>query len=404
MSAPSSKSVLQRYIVAAMLAKGKSVINFQSISDDAKHVLNIANQLCMRAKIVGSSVVVDGGIVAGDASINVGESGLGLRMLIPILCTTGNRYEISGTGSLLGRPIDFVLQNLRATGAKLSSNDGNLPIFIHGGITEERFKIDASISSQLLTGLLMAAPLLNRNICIEVANLKSRPYIDLTISVLQQFGIELENINYEKFLVKSGQEYQPACVGVEGDWSGAAFILVAAAIAGKVKVKGISKHSKQGDKQIVDILQKVGTVVQQFDNEVIVEKDALNSFEFDSTDTPDLFPPLVALAVHCTGVSKIKGISRLTYKESNRASSLQSEFAKLGAKIELSNDYMLIKGGKLRGNTVTSYNDHRLAMALATAALSIDEKVLIENSEAVSKSWVDFFDKFKNIGANVSFV
>ncbi len=385
-----------------MLANGKSIIQFESLSEDVENILQIANQLCTNVEIIGNKIHIEGGIINKQANINVGESGLGLRMLIPILSAIGNKYTISGCGSLLNRPVDFILENLKQTGAILSSNNGQLPITISGRMTQNQIQIDASTSSQLLTGLLMAAPLLESDVCINVANLKSKPYIDLTISVLNEFGIEVVNCDYRKFIIRAGQKYQPVNVKAEGDWSGAAFILVAAAIAGEVEITGISKYSKQGDKQIVDILKQVGAVVKETDNSVFVSKNNLDAFEFDATDTPDLFPPLVALAVNCSGISKIKGVSRLLHKESNRAVSLKSEFEKLSAKISLSDDYMFISGGQLHGNTVNSHNDHRVAMALATAAITINEAVAIENSEAIAKSWSEFFYKFAEIGLAIS--
>ncbi len=399
-SAPSSKSCLQRHIVASMLASGKSAIKFESISDDALHILNIVNELTGRAEIIGNTIHIEGGIIKKNAKINVGESGLGLRMLTPVLCTTGNQYEIYGQGSLLNRPIDFILNSLKDSGAKITSNNGKLPIQISGKLTNNKYTIDGSLSSQLLTGLLMAAPLIGGNIAIDVENLKSIPYIDLTINILKQYGVEIVNHNYKRFTISSMQTYKPVNTRVEGDWSSTAFVLIAAAVAGNITVKNIDTDSTQGDKKIVEVLKAVGAKVEQSKNKITVTKNRLNAFDFDATHTPDLFPPLVALAVNCAGVSKIKGVSRLIHKESNRAESLTSEFKKLSAKISLSGDYMIIEGGQLTGNTVHSHNDHRIAMALAIAALTTEQAVIIEQSEAVSKSWAEFFDVLEELVGN----
>lgn len=380
-----------------MLATGKSLIRFASISEDVKNVLKIASQLCSKAEIIGKSIVIEGGIIKKRATINVGESGLGLRMLTPILSAVGGAYEISGKGSLLNRPTDFIIESLERAGAVLTTTNGKLPILIKKGITKNHFEVDASLSSQLLTGLLMAAPLINKDVCIEVANLNSKPYIDLTINILKDYNIEVINENYKRFTIKSGQRYLPVNLRTEGDWSSVAFALVAAATTGELQITDIDKYSKQGDKKIVEILKKAGAFVEWSDNDIIVKKGNLNCFQFDATDTPDLFPPLVALAVHCKGVSRIKGVSRLQYKESNRAYTLQKEFQKLSAKIKLEGDYMLIEGSNLKGNIVSSHNDHRIAMALAVAALNIEESVRITNSEAVNKSWVEFFDVLEEL-------
>jgi 3-phosphoshikimate 1-carboxyvinyltransferase len=395
--APTSKSALQRHIAAAMLAKGKSVIRYESMSDDAEAVLGVAKSLGVNVVQVGNSIEIEGGINNPLKELYIGESGLGLRMLTPILAATGYPFEIAGRGSLLKRPVDFVVDTLRKTGVQIADTNGSLPLKLHGPIRENEIFVDGSVGSQLLTGFLMAAPLLDENIKIKVSNLKSKPYIDLTISVLKRHGVEVENLDYSEFSIASGQVYKGINTYAEGDWSGAAFVLVAAAIAGEICLKGIDNNSTQGDKQIVNVLKACGAFVEEGDNEISVKKEALNAFEFDATDVPDLFPPLVSLAVNCNGISKIKGVSRLKHKESDRANTLKSEFEKLGATIELNGDFMEIEGTKLTGEKVHSHNDHRIAMALAVVALTTDGEVVIEQSEAVAKSWPDFFEKLEEI-------
>ena len=395
--APTSKSALQRHIAAAMLAKGKSSIRFESISDDAKAVLGIAKSLGAGVALNGNTIVIDGGINNPLRDLYIGESGLGLRMLTPILAATTFPFIISGIGSLLIRPIDFVVDTLGQSGVVINATNGSLPLKLQGPITADKILIDGSVGSQLLTGFLMAAPILNKDIEIEVRNLKSKPYIDLTISILNQHGIVVVNENYERFLISKGQDYKPADIYAEGDWSGAAFVLVAAAIAGEICLKGIDNQSTQGDKRIVDALKDCGAFVKEEENEVIVKKESLNAFEFDATDAPDLFPPLVSLAVNCRGKSKIKGVSRLKHKESDRANTLKSEFEKLGALVELDGDYMIVEGTQLNEGKVHSHNDHRIAMALAIAALNVEGEVVIEQSESVAKSWPDFFEKLEEI-------
>ncbi len=395
--APTSKSALQRHIAAAMLAKGKSVIRYESMSDDAEAVLGVAKSLGVNVVQVGNSIEIEGGINNPLKELYIGESGLGLRMLTPILAATGYPFEIAGRGSLLKRPVDFVVDTLRKTGVQIADTNGSLPLKLHGPIRENEIFVDGSVGSQLLTGFLMAAPLLDENIKIKVSNLKSKPYIDLTISVLKRHGVEVENLDYSEFSIASGQVYKGINTYAEGDWSGAAFVLVAAAIAGEICLKGIDNNSTQGDKQIVNVLKACGAFVEEGDNEISVKNEALNAFEFDATDVPDLFPPLVSLAVNCNGISKIKGVSRLKHKESDRANTLKSEFEKLGATIELNGDFMEIEGTKLTGEKVHSHNDHRIAMALAVVALTTDGEVVIEQSEAVAKSWPDFFEKLEEI-------
>jgi 3-phosphoshikimate 1-carboxyvinyltransferase len=209
------------------------------------------------------------------------------------------------------------------------------------------------------------------------------------------------NNQYKTFEIQKGQKYKAANVTAEGDWSGIAFMLVAAAISGEIQVDGISYLSKQGDKAIVDVLKMCGAIVNIEQNSVRVIRNELHAFEFDATDVPDLFPPLVSLALNCLGKSIIKGVSRLKHKESDRGQTLQMEFNKLGANIRIENDSMIIEGCNIHGGNVYSHNDHRIAMALAVAALNSDSQIVIENSEAVGKSWPDFFERLKELGASI---
>jgi len=399
--APTSKSALQRLIVAAILAKEKSVISFESMSEDAEAVLGTAISLGAQVFKSNNEIEIQGGIQNPTGQINIGESGLGLRMVAPVLAAFPFSFEISGRGSLMKRPLGFVVDTLLSCGVEIQDTNGSLPIKLKGPILGDKIIIDGSVGSQLLTGFLFAGPILNRDIEIEVSNLKSKPYIDLTISILSDFGIEILNQSYERFMIKSGQSYKACNCYAEGDWSGAAFVLVAAAIAGEIRLTGINNQSLQGDKQIVDVIKACGASVVASDNEIFIKKNKLNAFEFDATDVPDLFPPLVALAVNCDGRSFIKGVGRLKHKESDRAMTLQNEFGKLGANIQINSDLMIIDGGKLHGANVFSNHDHRIAMALAVAALTIENAVVIESSEAVGKSWPDFFEKLESIGAQI---
>ena len=399
--APTSKSALQRLIVAAILSNGKSTIRFESMSEDAEAVLGIAQSLGAKVYLTENTIEIDGGIHDPVEQIYIGESGLGLRMIVPVLACTSYAFEVSGKGSLLSRPLGFVIDTLLSCGVKIESTEGSLPLKLNGPIQTDNVKIDGSVGSQLLTGFLFAAPILDRDFEIEVSNLKSKPYIDLTINILQEFGIEISNFGYDRFLIKGGQSYKACNCYAEGDWSGAAFILVAAAIAGEVRLTGINNDSLQGDKQIVDVIKACGAEVIESENEIFVKRDKLMAFEFDATDVPDLFPPLVSLAVNCVGKSFIKGVSRLKHKESDRAMTLQTEFAKLGANIQIEGDIMIVEGSQLIGTKVFSNHDHRIAMALTISALTIQNEVEIEDSEAVGKSWPDFFEKLESIGAKV---
>jgi 3-phosphoshikimate 1-carboxyvinyltransferase len=216
----------------------------------------------------------------------------------------------------------------------------------------------------------------------------------MTLEMLEKAGVSIQHKNFSDFFIRGNQHFKPLQYQVEGDWSGAAFHMAAAAISGHVCIKGLNPTSAQGDRIICDVLKSAGALVTLSDEAVTVIKSDLHDFHFDATMYPDLFPPLAALAAHCKGTSVITGTQRLTQKESNRALSLQSEFQKLGIQIKLSENEMHITGGKITGGSVNSHNDHRIAMALALMSLNAKMPVEIEHYETVNKSYPDFFSDF----------
>jgi 3-phosphoshikimate 1-carboxyvinyltransferase len=246
-----------------------------------------------------------------------------------------------------------------------------------------------------------------KDVSIKVINLTSKPYIDLTLDVMRRFGLKLpENRNYEDFYFPKETHHSSLITHeytVEGDWSGGAFLLVAGAVAGPITIRGLDMMSTQADKEIMTALKdaRAGFAIEA--KGIKVRPAEMHSFEFDATDCPDLFPPLVALAAYCKGATKIKGVNRLTHKESNRAVSLQNEFGKMGVKIDVSDNLMIIDGSeKVNGAKVHSHHDHRIAMACAVAALKANGETEIEEADAVNKSYPDFYDDLKKVGANVS--
>ena len=340
--------------------------------------------------------------------MNCGESGLGIRMFTPIAALSSQSILINGKGSLVKRPMHFFDEIFPALGVQIKSQNGFLPIQIQGPLKAPGIiTVDGSLSSQFLTGLLMAyAASGAEGSIIKVLDLKSKPYIDLTLAVLNAFGWKVQHDNYEQFSflphepLKEVIEYT-----VEGDWSGAAFLLVAGAIAGPIKVKGLQMESTQADKAVMQALQNANVAIAIETDGIQIGSEnsgALRAFEFDATDCPDLFPPLVALAAACMGVSEIKGVSRLAHTESDRGLTLQTEFAKLGIKIELEGDIMKIHGGsEINATTVFSQHDHRIAMACGVAALKANGPVVITEAEAINKSYTDFFDHLIQLGGKV---
>jgi 3-phosphoshikimate 1-carboxyvinyltransferase len=406
--APSSKSVAQRAVVAALLTKGTSILRNLTLCDDTSAALEVARLLGGTIDIRGKEYHVTSDFFANNTEgkeLFCGESGLLTRMITPVTSLLSCPIKITGHGSLLGRPISMVEQPLRDLGISISTNNNLLPISLEGSLKGGVTRIDGSISSQLLTGLLMALPLAKQNSTVYVDNLKSKPYIGITIDLLRAFSIEVENDDYEVFRIKGNQAYDPVTYNVEGDWSGASCLLVAGGIAGSVTVSNLDMNSPQADIAILDVMKLAGAQIDVKQDELLSsvtasKSDELNAFEFDANECPDLFPAIVALASCCKGISKIKGANRLTHKESNRALTLQQEFGKLGIKMDLRDDVMLITGGVIGSGTVSSHNDHRIAMALATAALKATGEVTIEQAESVNKSYPEFWKDLSSIICN----
>jgi len=289
---------------------------------------------------------------------------------------------------------------LRALGVHCRTNHGMLPVSLHGPLRPGRIEIDGSISSQFLSGLLMALPLLDGDSEITVRNLKSKPYIDLTLAILADFGIAIPSTDYKTFRIPGCQSYRPGRYRVEGDWSGAAFLLVAGAVAGRITVSNLNLHSTQGDRVILQALESAGARIEIESEHITVSRHRLEGFEFNAEECPDLFPPLAVLACACHGLSRIEGVERLIHKESNRAVALQTELTRLGASIAIEGNRMLIRGGGLDGGELDSHNDHRIAMAGAIAALFSRQGVTIRHPECVAKSYPGFFTDLATITPN----
>jgi len=399
--APASKSMTQRAIAAALLADGQSIIHNPSYCDDSLAAMSIAVGLGARVEPQVNDLKINGSAILKEPKLNCGESGLAIRMFSPIAALYPVEITMVGANSLKKRPMSMIEEALNQLGVKCTSSNGFLPLTILGPIAGGYCEIDGSLSSQLLTGLLMALPLAARTSEIKVRNLKSKPYIDMTIQLLKSFGITIINKDYSVFQIPGNQKYTPQDYTVEGDWSGGAFLLVAGAVNGQVTVNGLRTDSMQSDMAIIKALKKAGAKMKLSENQIGISKSELKAFDFDATDSPDLFPPLVALASFCNGVSAIKGVSRLAYKESNRASALKEEFGKMNISVAINDDMMLVTGGQPQGAHVESHEDHRIAMAVAVTALGASGRVFIRDSQCVAKSYTGFFDDLRNLGALV---
>jgi len=393
---------MQRALAAALLAPGRSLIRNPSFCLDAQAALAAVQALGAKVKIENDLVTVDGGFKPRQSEIDCLEAGLSLRMFTPIAALADRKITLVGSGTLAGRPMGEIEQVITALGAKCHTNCGFSPLTVTGPLTGGKCDIDGRITSQFLSGLLLALPLTPKGGLLQVKELRSKPYIDLTMEIMTIFGVSAQNENYRFFEVPGRQHYRAAQITVEGDWSGAAFLLVAAALNGEILVSGLDADSRQADRRILEALEACGACTQWRADELLVRKADLRAFDFDAGAAPDLFPPLVALAVHCPGTSKIHGVGRLRHKESDRGLVLCREFSRLGARISIENDCLLVSGGPLHGGQVDSHRDHRIAMAAAVAALAAAGPVTINDPGCVDKSYPGFFTDLARLGGEIS--
>lgn len=406
--APPSKSITQRAFAAALLHKGISNIYNAGSSADELAALHIISNL--GAKIInntptqnGNNITIESnGVIPVADNIYCNESGLSTRLFTPIAALHHSPIHITGQGSLLSRPIESIDDLLPKLGVTVSNYNGYLPYTVCGPLNPATTKLYAGGSSQLVSGILFAyAATAYQPVTLQVMGLKSKPYIDLTLQVLEQFGKKITHKNYREFYI------DPACfttiaqpeITIEADWSSAACMLVAGAVAGSVTVTNLKHNSLQADRAILDVLQQAGAGISITTDSISTYRTALSAFEFDATHCPDLFPALAVLAVFCQGDSRIMGVHRLFHKESNRIESIAEMLWSFGISFSVEDDTLCIEGGTKPGGTIIdSYNDHRIVMAAAVCALRARSRVDITDAEAVNKSYPAFFTDLSKCG------
>lgn len=423
---PCSKSHAQRAIIAAIYSRGKSVLeNFQPCNDSAA-ALEVARQLGCRVEESNMQVTIESpgaeaikNSLGERVTLHPGESGLLTRLLIPMACyfAYGQKrtVEISAEGSLLTRDITATVEAVENAGfsciARREEGKSGLfmPCAISGREAElpEEIIIDGRTSSQIISGFLMALPLFKRAVGVNSFSVASMPYILLTESVLEEFGIKVNSLPERegfRWQFSGREEYKAKEVMLQSDWSSAAYFLVAEAIrqslkigsakSGELSFPNLKRETKQADEAILSILESCGCRIERKEMRIWAPP-ALKSFRADATNSPDLFPILAVLASFCEGRSSIKGVGRLAAKESNRAESIFSELSAIGANIQIQGDSMLIEGAALSGGEIRSYNDHRIAMSAAIAALFIENPVYINEIKCINKSFPTFFEVLK---------
>lgn len=398
-----SKSQAHRAFICAALSNKKSKIICESVSDDIKATIN-----CLTA--LGAEIAESGGTYAitpinkensGKTALNCGESGSTLRFLLPVVSALGRTAVIDGCGRLPERPIQPLTEQLNANGAVISES---FPIKCGGKLKNGVFRTAGNISSQFISGLLLASPLTGGDCRIEVTTeLESKPYIDMTISVMKQYGIEVAETD-NGYLIKGGQQYaSPDRFTVEGDWSNAAFWLVAGALGGRsITCTNLNPDSLQGDKAVIRILKQFGAKVESQNNAYTVFPAPLSGIEIDAADIPDLVPVLAVAACGAVGRTRIYNASRLRFKESDRLAKVYEILTNLGADIAQTDDGLIINGtGRLSGGRASASGDHRLAMSLAVASVICEKDVIIDGAESVNKSYPAFFEDFVKLNGHI---
>lgn len=394
---PCSKSYAQRALAAALLAEGRTTLRGIELCRDTRSAIEVISLMGAKVEIVDqNTLVIEGGLNPQTTTLNVGESGLAARLFTPIASLTAEPITIVGEGTLLHRPMAMMSSPLRQLGVEVRDGGGYLPIEVKGPMRGGKVVVDGSMSSQFVTGLLIALPMAENDTTIVVEGAVSTPYLDMTLETIERFGVEVmynEN-DYTQFYIEGNQHYSAVDYTIESDWSAAAILMVAAAIAGEVTIRNISTLSKQADTAICRALERAGASLIIEQNSVTVSHRHLEAFSFDATNCPDLFPALVALAAASEGVSHIYGIGRLRGKESDRGEVLKEEYGRLGIDIELDydEDVMRVVGGEPTAADVDSHDDHRIAMSLAVTALRLTTPLNIRNAECVAKSYPSFFE------------
>jgi 3-phosphoshikimate 1-carboxyvinyltransferase len=400
--APPSKSVMLRVIAAALLngEEPTRILN-PSLCDDARSGLRVAEALGATTRVWPAEVVIEGGLRARQRTLDCGESGLSLRMFLAVAALAGEELTLTGRPALLRRPATAVEAPLAALGARCRTEAGFPPVVVRGPLHAGEAEVDGSLSSQFLSGLLIALPSVEGDSVLTVRNLKSRPYVDLTLDLLERFGVRVARPGEARFAIPGGQRPRIGDFVVDGDWSAAATLFVLGAVAGRVRVTGLRSDSPQADRCVLDTIEATGARVRRFDDGAEVERDRLQAFEFDATDAPDLVPALAALACHCEGTSRLRGVGRLRHKECDRAGAVVRELSGLGGRVTLRNDALEIRGGPLTGGMGRAHGDHRIAMALTAAAVGARAPVAIEGAGHVAKSYPGFFADLAAVGARV---
>lgn len=405
---PASKSIAHRAVICAALARGTSRIRGLTLSQDIQVTMECMKALGARMQWEEDVLVVQGAVRTRDSvtELYCGESGSTLRFMIPIAAAVGGYFRLDGAGRLGERPLDIYEEVLPEHGVSMKRGEKTLPLEIAGKLTGGTYQVRGDISSQFITGLLLALPLLDEDSEIRLSTpLESEPYVRLTLSAMAAFGVTVERLP-DGYRIRGGQSYTPCEYTVEGDFSQAAFIVCAASLAASpegVSLLGLNPATLQGDAAILNIVREMGGIWNWDGDRLVVYKARqLKNITVDASQCPDLVPVAAALGCCAQGEMHIIHAARLRIKESDRLSAVHTEYAKIGARIEESEDTLKITGAPqgYEGGEADSENDHRMAMSLAVLAQHTQNGILIGDAMSVRKSWPEFWQDYARIGGS----
>ncbi len=401
---PGSKSYTHRALIAAALSDGECRINNWLDSEDTHYTLDALSKFGAQAEKKPDGVLVygrSGDMNTCSSPIFIGNSGTSMRLLTSYAALGKCRYVLSGSDRMHERPIQHLLDALQEIGVQAISrnHDGCPPVEVRGGrVGGGEVHINCSISSQFLSGLMLIAPYTEQGLKIHVTNGPvSKPYIDMTIDIMSQFGVAVDREGYQYFEIAGGQCYRSGNYSVEPDASQAGYFWAAAAVTGaEIKVAGIRKNSSQGDVRFSDVLGRMGCGVIHASDGITVKGGNLSGIEVDMSDMPDIVPTLAVVAAFAKGTTKIKNVAHLKVKESDRLTAVINELTKMGISARSEDDDLIVVGGKPHGAVIETYNDHRMAMCFAIAGLVVPG-IEITNEQCVGKSFPGFWEVFEGL-------
>lgn len=406
--APPSKSYTIRAVVAGLLAEGVSTIKDPLYSEDTKAAINASLSLGAKIKKTEEGLKISGVVGLPKApknAIDTLNSGTTIRIMTAVASLCNSKITLTGDESIRRRPIEPLLAALRQLGVKANSENSCPPVTVQGPIRGGICKIDGGVSSQFISALLMALPCARGNSTIEiVGKLRSKPYIDLTLNMLDKFKVRVGNDGDFRFIVPGDQTYKATEYTVEGDYSSAAFLLAAAALTkSKVTVRNLFKDSKQADKKIIQILRSMGADVSlDNDSVTVIGGNILKGTDIDLNDSPDLLPIASVLGAVAAGRTVIHNVAHARIKECDRIRAMYTELKKMNATIVERQDGLEITSSRLKGTLVEGWHDHHIVMALAIAGLKAEGKTEITDREYVGVTFPNFIEVMKNMGANIN--